>query len=238
MAMRGGWQRGERSPLLGRIQPRGLLSVQDCVGTSVDCGHVAVSHRSASALKTCEPKLLALAKSSICEEYQTTTPHGEETTRKFLRLHHKVKKVTIAQKYNLPPPESTVTWWTDYVFTPSMNMKHPSRFNPALLSHSARPITGLISVAGSWGWAYRSIRINAPSLWRRGWGSPLTGRSAGTRSKQHLISMWCIWSLLLPTLINLTSPLLHPSLPSVLCRALSGARLPTWAVNVVMASFC
>lgn len=39
--------------------------------------------------------------------------------------------------------QHTVTWWTGYVFEPSMNMKHPSRFNPALLSHSTRPIRSL-----------------------------------------------------------------------------------------------
>ncbi len=73
--------------------------------------------------------------------------------------------------------QRTVTWWTDYVFTLSMNMKHPSRFNPALLSLSAHPITEQIFVAGSCGWAYRSIRMNVLILWRKGWGSPLTDRT-------------------------------------------------------------
>lgn len=72
----------ERRPVTWREEPppqqiSAPLPVA-CVGLrwirSEGWGHVALSHRSSSALQTCKPKLLALTKSNICQEDQTTTP--------------------------------------------------------------------------------------------------------------------------------------------------------------------
>lgn len=46
----------------------------------------------------------------------------------------------------LPAVRTQLTWWTDYVFKLSMNMKHWCRFNSALHSQSLHPI-----VAHIWG---------------------------------------------------------------------------------------
>lgn len=107
-------------------------------------GHVALSHWSSCALQTREPETLALTESSICQgirarhaqSFQVFFFSGYVTKLKKTRnIQHNSKVFSSSQH--------TVTWWTGYVFEPSMNMKHPSRFNPALLSHSTRPIRSL-----------------------------------------------------------------------------------------------
>lgn len=101
MAMRGGRYRDERSsPLLSRFQPHSLLRAQDCVGSGDGCGHsVALSHRSLFALQTCEPKLPALTKSSICQEEQTATPRRGGRLESFIRTSHKAKSQQHRKKY-------------------------------------------------------------------------------------------------------------------------------------------
>lgn len=151
--------------------------------------------------------------------------------------------------------QHTVTWWTDYVFEQSMNMKHPSRFNPALLSHSTRP--NQIFVASSPGWAYRSIRMNILSLWRRA----LTGRSlACTDIRQEisgstgaklkvtdLIFICCrylsfyyrAFICFIPALCHLPRASLLPcSLASSISPSISGVHLLTQLAPVVMVPLC
>lgn len=190
MAKRAGQYRGEHSPLLSRFQPHSLLYGQVWAGSGVMArGHVALSHRSLSALQTCKPELADMTECCICQQVHTTL-HVEEDGKVFL---HVAKKSSSHKNYPSKSVSSsqqhTVTWWTDYVFMRSMNMKHPSRFNPALLSLSMRPIAEQIFVAGSQGWAYRSIRMNMLFLWRRGQGSQVTGRSLNPQ-KTNKKNLW------------------------------------------------
>lgn len=177
MAKRAGQYRGEHSPLLSRFQPHSLLYGQVWAGSGVMArGHVALSHRSLSALQTCKPEPADMTECCICQQvHHTSRKRGRKS---FL---HVAKKSNSHKNYPSKSVSSsrqhTVTWWTDYVFMRSMNMKHPSRFNPALLSLSMHPIAEQIFVAGSQGWAYRSIRMNMLFLWRREQGSQVTGRS-------------------------------------------------------------
>lgn len=74
-----------------------------------------------------------------------STPRAEFSSFFFSGYVTKLEKSRNIQQNSkvFSSSQHTVTWWTDYVFEQSMNMKHPSRFNPALLSHSTRPIRSL-----------------------------------------------------------------------------------------------
>lgn len=107
-------------------------------------GHVALSHWSSCALQTREPETLALTESSICQRIRAR--HAQSFQVVFFSGYvTKLEKSRNIQQNSkvFSSSQHTVTWWTDYVFEQSMNMKHPSRFNPALLSHSTRPIRSL-----------------------------------------------------------------------------------------------
>lgn len=247
MAMRAGQYRGEHSPLLSRFQPHSLLCGQVWAGSGVMArGHVALSHRSLSVLQTGAPRSPDLTECSICQQNQTTLHVEEDDGKVFL---HMAKKSRSCKNYPSKSVSSswqhTVTWWTDYVFTLSMNMKHPSRFNPAQLSLSTRPIAEQIFVASSRGWAYRSIRMNVLILWRKGWLQWLTGHwnpqkqknpTGISRGKLHLHvsplitlpSLLCHLFFLPLHLLNLTFLPLLSSLPPTLPPSQGCISSPGW----------
>lgn len=117
-------------------------------GSGLTAGQVTLSHGSSSILQTCEAATPRLNECSICQP-----GHARQPVKVSPHMEREVKERELSSNQAAPPGSVLLTWWTDYLFTLSMNMKRPSRFNPALLSLSTRPIVARIFVAGSRGWA-------------------------------------------------------------------------------------
>lgn len=113
----------------------------------------------------CAANLRGHAARSSWKQHLSAGPrHAAQTGQ---RMKTFMKEWELSSNRAAPPGSTLVTWRTDYPFTLSMNMNHPSRFNPALLSRSTRPIVGRIFAAGSRGWAFRRTRMNIVILWMR-----------------------------------------------------------------------
>lgn len=159
--MRAGQQLGVQSPLLGRFHLQSRLSGRVWEGSGLMArGQVTLSHGSSSVLQTCEATPPDLIESSICQQGYATLRQHHGGRRVSLHMDQEVKEWELSSNQAAPPGSTQLTWWTDYLFTLRMNMKHPSRFNPALLSLSTRPIAGRIFAAGSRGWAYGQTGMN------------------------------------------------------------------------------
>lgn len=143
---------GVQSPLLGRFQLQSQLSGQVWEGSGVmSGGQVTLSHGSSSVLLTCVATPPCLTESSICQQGRATLHKRDGRRRGSLLMDKEVRKWEWSSHRAAPPGSTLLTCWTDYLFMLSMNMKHPSRFNPALLSLSTRPIVARILVASSRG---------------------------------------------------------------------------------------
>lgn len=143
---------GVQSPLLGRFQLQSQLSGQVWEGSGVmSGGQVTLSHGSSSVLLTCVATPPRLTESSICQQGRATLHQQDGRWRGSLLMDKEVRKWERSSHRAAPPGSTLLTCWTDCLFMLSMNMKHPSRFNPALLSPSTRPIVARILVASSRG---------------------------------------------------------------------------------------
>lgn len=141
------------SPLLSRFQPESLLRMQVCSGSWVMARgilHSAIGHH-----PPCTP---ASPNSLLWLNPSIRSDHLSGQKRRIIKVFWACQAPKSQEQKTRQQDTSsnlssswqhTVSWWSDYVFTLSMNMKHPSRFNPALLSHSVCPIVELISAAGS-----------------------------------------------------------------------------------------
>lgn len=160
-----------------QIQLQSRLSGQAWEGSGVTArGQVTLSHGSSSVLQTREATPPGRTGSSICQQAPAAPRKQDGGWRVSLPVDKDVKERELSSNQAAPPGSALLTWWTDCLFTLSMNMKRPSRFNPALLSFSTHPILERIFVAGSRGWAYRPTRMNIVILQMRlGFRPWLTG---------------------------------------------------------------
>lgn len=137
-----------------------------------------LNRRSSSLLQAHRPRMPDPSERSICERDQSTRQQEADKLRKFSsalplknrqtnKIIPEIALILSSQVYLSPPGQSTITWWTDYVFTPIMNMKHPSRFNSALWRLSTCPIAEQILAGSSRGRAHRGAAS------REGWSTAL-----------------------------------------------------------------
>lgn len=145
------------APFLGRMQLQSQLSGQVWAG-------IGGNSRSGHA----QPRVIVYpanlrgrnAPSNWMQHLSARPGEADGGEKVSPHMEKEVKERELSSNQAAPPGSMLLTWWTDYLFTPSMNMKRPSRFNPALLSLSTRPIVAQIFVAGSRGWAERRARMN------------------------------------------------------------------------------